>query len=241
MSRILLEICADDPAGLAAAQAGGADRVELCAALALGGLTPSAGLLALAARATVPVMAMIRPRAGDFVWSADERAAMRAEIEAVRAAGLAGVVIGASHPDGTLDAETLAELIHHARGLDITLHRAVDLCPDPVQAIHLCTSLGIRRVLTSGGAATAVQGLARLRAMTGHGVTVMPGGGISAQTLAALTGLPLTEVHASASAPAPVPNDPRVAEFGFQPPSARMTDAARVVALRQRLDQMPAG
>ena len=84
MSRILLEICVDDAAGLAAARAGGADRVELCAALALGGLTPSAGLMALAARSGLPVMAMIRPRAGDFVWTPEERAAMRTEIAAAR-------------------------------------------------------------------------------------------------------------------------------------------------------------
>lgn len=103
MSRIVLEICVDDAAGLAAARAGGADRIELCAALALGGLTPSAGLMAQAAGIGLPVMAMIRPRAGDFVWSPDERAAMLVEIAAARAAGLAGVVIGASLPDGRLE------------------------------------------------------------------------------------------------------------------------------------------
>jgi len=241
MTRILLEICVDDAAGLDTARTGGADRVELCSALALGGLTPSAGMMMLAARSPLPVMAMIRPRAGDFVWSAPEHEAMRTEIAAARAAGLAGVVIGASNTDGTLDAAMLADLVRHAEGMDITLHRAIDLCPDPVAAIGLCARLGIPRVLSSGGAVTAAAGAGRLRMMTGHGVTVMPGGGISAETLDTLTDLPLTEVHASASAPAPPPRDGRVAAFGFQPAGARMTDATRVAALRARLDQRPAG
>ncbi len=108
MSRILLEVCVDDAAGISAAAAGGADRIELCAALALGGLTPSAGLISLASECGLPCMAMIRPRAGDFVWSPAERRAMQAEIAAVRQAGLAGVVIGASLPDGRLDKDCLA-------------------------------------------------------------------------------------------------------------------------------------
>ncbi|WP_435168925.1 copper homeostasis protein CutC [Falsirhodobacter sp. 1013] len=235
----LLEICVDDAAGLSAAETGGADRIELCSALALGGLTPSVGLMTLAARSPLPVMAMIRPRAGNFVWSPAERAVMKEEIAAARAAGLAGVVIGASHPDGTLAAGTLADLVQHARGMDITLHRAIDLCPDPVAAVQLCARLGIRRILSSGGAPTAAEGVTRLRAMTGHGVTIMPGGGVSPRTLPLLA--EFTEVHASASLPAPAPADPRITAFGFQPPNARVTDAASVAALRAALDQHPPG
>ena len=117
MTRILLEVCVDDAAGIAAAVEGGADRIELCAALGVGGLTPSAGLIALAADVALPVMAMIRPRAGDFVWAEDEVRAMLAEIEAVRGAGLAGLVIGASLPDGRLDARVLSRLVEAAQGV----------------------------------------------------------------------------------------------------------------------------
>lgn len=236
--RALLEICVDDAAGLAAARDGGADRVELCAALALGGLTPPPGLMRAAGRAGLPAMAMIRPRAGDFIWSGVEVRGMEDDIAAARDAGLAGVVIGASLPDGRLDEGVLATLMRGAHGLDVTLHRAVDLCPDPVAAMRLCVRLGIRRVLSSGGARTAAEGMARLRAMSGHGVTVMPGGGISAAGLGAFAGLPLHEVHASASVPAPPPPDARVVEFGFHPPALRRTDAGRVAALRAALDQM---
>lgn len=241
MSGITLEICVDDAAGLAAATAGGADRIELCAALALGGLTPSAGLMALAAEGPLPVLAMIRPRAGDFVFSRDELRAMRAEIAAARASGLAGVVIGASQPDGRLDAAALEELVAAAEGLDITLHRAVDLAPDPAEAMALCARLGIGRVLSSGGAMTAAAGIDRLAEMAGQGVSVMPGGGVNAGNVDLFVSrLPLTELHASASVAAPSATDPRVMQFGFQPPGARQTDAASVRALRQALDQITA-
>ncbi|RYH04485.1 copper homeostasis protein CutC [Salipiger sp. IMCC34102] len=240
---IALEVCVDDPAGIAAAVDGGADRLELCAALGLGGLSPSAGLIALAARCGRPVMAMIRPRAGDFVWSAEERDAMLAEIAAVRDAGLSGVVMGASLPDGRLDPVTLASLAEAARGLDITLHRAIDLTPDPAEALALCQALGIRRVLSSGGARSAAQGLDRLAMMQAAApeMTVMPGGGVSVATLPLLASrLTLTEVHASCSLPAPPPSHPGVADFGFQPPGARTTDRDTVAALRRALDQLEA-
>ncbi len=236
----LLEICVDDVAGLAAAHAGGAQRLEVCAALALGGLTPSAGLMQRAARGPLPALAMIRPRAGDFVWSAPERDIMLADIAAARAAGLSGVVIGASLPDGQLDAATLSILMQAAQGLDVTLHRAIDLTPDPVAAMAVCAALGIRRVLSSGGAATAAAGIARLLAMQAAqpGVTVMPGGGITADTVAALMAQgPFTDIHASASVPATPPLLAGVTQFGFQPPGARRTDAAQVARLRAALDQ----
>ena len=239
MSRIILEICVDDAAGIDAATRGGADRIELCAALGLGGLTPSVGLIALAAENAIPTMAMIRPRGGDFVWSADEIRAMCAEIDAVRAAGLAGIVIGASLPDGRLDVAALAELVARAQGLDITLHRAIDLVPDVTEAMSLCQRLGINRVLSSGGAKAAELGLDRLSEMAQSGITVMPGGGVNTKNLARFAAdLSLREIHASASVLLPLPNDPRIADFGFQSSGARGTDEATVRALRAALDHM---
>ena len=239
---MILEVCVDDAAGIAAAVSGGANRIELCSALALGGLSPSAGLIALAAEAPIPAMAMIRPRAGDFIWSAEERRAMRAEIRAVKAAGLAGVVIGASRPDGRLDGECLAELMAEAEGLYITLHRAIDLTPDPLAALALCRDLGIGRVLTSGGATSVAEGLERLALMAkaAPDITILPGGGVSEALLPALlAAIPqLSEVHASCSAPLPAPALPQIEDFGFQPKSAKGTDAARVRALRSALDRL---
>jgi copper homeostasis protein len=238
---ITLEVCVDDTAGIKAAVAGGADRIELCAALALGGLTPSAGLIAQAARAPLPVMAMIRPRAGDFIWSETEISAQLAEIAAIRAAGLTGVVIGASLPDGRLDSATLARMVAAARGMEITLHRVIDLTPDPVAAMQLCADLGVRRVLSSGGQGRAVDGIARLQAMQAAtaDVIVMPGGGVDVAAAATLAReLHLREVHASCSSAAPDPADPRIRTFGFQAKDARVTDRTKIRALRQTLDHL---
>lgn len=243
MRRILLEVCVDDAAGITAAAQGGADRIELCSSLAVGGLTPSAALMQLAAEGALPAMAMIRPRAGDFVWSAAELRALKAEIAAARGFGLAGVVIGASLSDGRLDEAALAELVAAAQGMDITLHRAIDLTSDPAQAMATCAALGIRRVLSSGGERTALQGLDRLAAMAAAapGVTVMPGGGVNADNIRLFAErLELTEVHASCAGPASAPADPRVLAFHFQSADARATDVARVRALRAALDQISA-
>jgi copper homeostasis protein len=165
---------------------------------------------------------------------------MESEIALLRAAGARGVVIGASRRDGRLDAPILARLVRAAAGLDVTLHRAIDLAPDPEEAVALAVSLGIPRVLTSGGAPRAADGVPRLASMmhaAAGRLTVMPGAGVSPETLPALASLPLTEIHASCSAPLPEPA-PAIAEFGFQAPGARRTDASRVAALRAALDAL---
>lgn len=239
MADILLEVCVEDANGLQAAIRGGAGRVELCAALALGGLTPSPGLMAEAARCPVPVMAMIRPRAGGFVWSNADIAQMKADIDAVRAAGLAGVVLGASFPDGRLDPAVLADLLAHAAGLDTTLHRCFDLTPDPLQALDMAATLGFRRVLTSGGARTAPQGTALLGALMDRAagrIAVMPGAGITPETLLALRHLPLREIHASCSMARPEAGP--VAALGFGPQERRVTSEQAVRALVAELARL---
>lgn len=233
---ILLEVAVDDPAGLAAAVAGGADRVELCAALDLGGLTPTAGLMRAAGGAGLPVMAMIRPRGGDFCYTEQELAVMEADIAVARAAGLAGVVLGALTPEGALDLPAMTRLCRAARGLEVTLHRAFDLTVDWRAALDLAVGLHITRILTSGHAPRAPEGRARLvevMAEAAGRITIMPGAGISAETLPSLAALPLTEVHASCAAP--VAQAPEVLAMGFASPDARRTDAARVRALKEAL------
>lgn len=239
MTRIL-EICVDSAEGLEAAIAGGADRIELCSALALGGLTPSAGLMRQATRAPVPVLAMIRPRAGGFDWSGDEIAMMEAEIAAAAQAGLAGVVIGATRwtEAGTaLDGPVMERLIAAAGDMDVTLHRCIDVVDDPLAALDLAADLGIRRVLSSGGAASAPEGAARLAEMMHHTagqLTVMPGAGINPATLPGLlSALDPAEVHASASKPVPGPET--LTHLGFHPKGARRTDAATVAELKRIL------
>lgn len=233
----LLEICVDTPDGLASAIAGGADRIELCAALELGGLTPSPGLIAAARSAPVPVFAMVRPRAGDFVFGPRERDAMLADIAAMRAVGLAGVVLGASRRDGTLDAETLGVLSESARGLGLTLHRAFDLAPDQEAALETAVALGFHRILTSGAAPSALEGSHRIRelmAAAGERLAIMAGGGVRPDTVAdlvAVTGV--AEVHASARRA--ITQDPQVVRFGFATAQSFVTDGDTIRALRQAL------
>ncbi|WP_395542679.1 copper homeostasis protein CutC [Neotabrizicola sp. sgz301269] len=234
---LILEICVDSAAGLAQAVAGGADRIELCSALVLGGLTPSTGFMAQAAHCGVPVMAMIRPRDGDFCFDDSEALAMERDIAAARQAGLAGVVLGASLPDGRLDVDLLAHLAAQARGMDLTLHRCFDLCPDRAQALEQAIALGFRRILTSGGAVSAMAGrteLARLSSQAAGRIGIMPGAGIGPETAPMLAALGFAELHGSCAEDAPH-SGPAVA-LGFAPAMARRTSAARIRALRAALD-----
>jgi copper homeostasis protein len=184
----------------------------------------------VAAECAVPIFAMIRPRAGGFVFGAADVAVMRADIAAARKAGLAGVVLGALLPDGRLDVAVLQMLTEAAAGLGLTLNRAFDLVPDVDGALDVAVRLGFQRVLTSGGAATAAEGIGRLGrtiAQAGGRISVMPGAGVSAETIGALKGLPLREVHGSCSVPG------AAAPLGFGAP--RRTDAGRVRALKAAL------
>jgi copper homeostasis protein len=231
--RILLEVCVDTPAGLAAAIAGGADRIELCAALALQGLTPAPGLMAIAAQAPIPIYPMIRPRNGDFCYDAGDLDAIRRDIDAVRAYGLAGVVIGANLADGQLDLEALERLVAHSQGLGLTLHRSFDLVPDQAVALEAAIALGFERVLTSGGALTAEAGAEHIAALVEQAagrIAILAGAGVRPSNVAALvrrTGV--REVHGSFGGPvAGADPDSKLGRMGFVPPQLRDTDEAAV-------------
>lgn len=237
---VLVEVCVDTTEGLAEAIRGGAGRIELCSALEVGGLTPSVGMMRRAAGAGVPIFAMIRPRSGHFVWSPDEIALMETDIEAAHRAGMQGVVLGASRPDGRLDVDVLGLLIGRAAGMQLTLHRCFDLVPDFPAALEQAVALGFDRILTSGGERTAAEGadrIAQLMALAGDRIIVMPGSGISAETLAPLRALPLREVHASCSVP--VMASGPVADFGFAARVGRRTDGAKLRELRAALADLP--
>lgn len=232
---MLLEVCVEDIAGLKAAVAGGCDRIELCSALPLGGLTPSIGLMAAAADMPVPSYAIIRPRAGSFVYSADELDIMKRDIDAARDAGLPGVVLGACLPDGRLDFDALAALVTHAGTLGKTLHRAIDIVPDIEEAVEMAISLGFERILTSGGAKTAAEGIVVLEqaiAIAAGRISIMPGSGVTLATIGLLwPRLPVSEIHSSCSVTIGE-TDERLLALGFSTPSARRTDAATVKALK---------
>ncbi len=238
--RVLLEVCVDTPAGLAAAIAGGADRIELCAALGLQGLTPAPGLMAQAAGAPIPIYPIIRPRNGDFCYDDRDLDAMRHDIDAVRRHGLAGVSIGANRPDGELDLDVLEKLVEHARGLGMTLHRSFDFVTDQTAALEAAVALGFERVLTSGGALTALAGAERLVELVAQAdgrIRILAGAGVRANNVAELvrrTGV--REVHGSFAGPLPGadPNS-RLVTMGFLPAEMRDTDQQAVAEVARIL------
>jgi copper homeostasis protein len=161
---IRIEVCVESTDGLLAAEAAGADRAELCAALIEGGITPSWGMILEARRrARIPFHVIVRPRGGDFLYSPVEFEAMLADVGALREIGVAGVVVGCLSPDGTIDEARMRALVEAARPLSVTCHRAFDMTRDPVEAVEALVRCGVDRVLTSGQRATALAGIDILR------------------------------------------------------------------------------
>lgn len=204
MGSVLVEVCVDSVAGVRAALAGGADRIELCSALELGGLTPPSGLVGAARAATaLPIFAMVRVRAGDFVVDRADLSWMAAEIGELVRGGVDGLVFGALTPDGAVDRDATAMLCAAAQGLPVTFHRAFDHLRDQAAGLEVLVELGVPRVLTSGAAGSASDGVARLSELVAQGgrrIAVMAGAGLRSSNvsqLVAATGV--REVHLSAA------------------------------------------
>lgn len=200
----ILEIAVQTVEAAIAAERGGADRIELSAELPLGGVTPSAELLRAARnRVSIPIFSMIRPRGGDFVYSAAEFSAMKNAIATAKELGMNGVVLGILRRDGRVDIERTRELIELAKPLPVTFHRAFDACPDFRQALEDVIRAGATRILTSGGAPTAAEGaavIAELVQLTAGRIVLLPGGGIlSGNALEIVRRTDVREIHAGLS------------------------------------------
>ena len=203
----LLEVCCGSPESVASAVAGGARRIELCAHLELDGLTPPMEWVrdAKTRYPGVLVHVLIRPRAGDFVYAAEEADTMVLQIREALEAGADGLVIGALTPDGNVDTATLERLISEIPPgrASITFHRAFDVCREPFEAMEQIIGLGCDRILTSGQEPTVVEGVDMLRALRQRArgrILILPGGGVTPDNAAyilARTGC--VEIHASAS------------------------------------------
>jgi len=203
---MVLEICANSYASAIAAQAGGADRIELCENLNEGGTTPSFGTLQKVREdLTIRLYVLIRPRAGDFCYSDEEYAIMRKDILLCKDIGCDGVVIGLLNPDGTVDHERTRELVALAAPMGVTFHRAFDASNDGFEALETIIDCGCERILTSGMKNTALEGIEYLNLLVkraGERITIMPGSGINEQNikqLALKTGA--QEFHTSAKLP----------------------------------------
>jgi copper homeostasis protein len=244
--RVLLEVAVASVEDALAAQAGGADRFELNAALALGGLTPSLGTLIEVKHAvSLPVLAMVRPRPGGFAYSAAEFAVLQRDADLALAHGADGLVFGVLTAEGAVDNERCRALVRQAASCPVVFHRAFDVTPDPFAALEQLIDLGVRRVMTSGQEETAYNGAGRIaeliRRAAGR-IEILPAGGINRFTVAdvvARTGC--DQVHAALRVTrrdASVAARPQVA-FGaaLRPQEDRYeaTGEAAVAELRQLL------
>lgn len=201
----LLEVCTGSLQSVMAAVEGGAERIELCSALSLDGLTPSLGLLKTirSMYPTLKIQVLIRPREGDFVYSEEEVRIMEEDIRASLPYA-DGIVIGALDAEGNIDIETTRRLVAASEGKPVTFHRAFDVCRDPSTALEQIISLGCQRILTSGQQPKAEQGVSLLKALqkqAGERLIIMPGGGVNtenARLIIKQTGC--REIHGSCSA-----------------------------------------
>ncbi|MBQ9294201.1 MAG: copper homeostasis protein CutC [Bacteroidaceae bacterium] len=178
-----LEVCCGDLQSVRAAIEGGAQRVELCEALDVDGLTPSEEMMEQAIGMGIPVQVLIRPREGDFVYGKEEVAQMKHGVRLAKRLGASGVVIGALRSDGGIDEEAVGLLVEEAEGLSITFHRAFDVCARPMEALEQIIALGYHRLLTSGQAPSAEQGIPLIKKLVEQAagrLIIMPGAGVNA-------------------------------------------------------------
>ncbi|MBQ7222773.1 MAG: copper homeostasis protein CutC [Bacteroidales bacterium] len=236
-----IENCSGSTESCVRAQSGGAYRIELCSALEVGGLTPSYGLMKRAREAvTIKINAMIRPRCGDFLYSEREIAEMIEDIHVARVLKMDGVVFGCLTPKGQVDIPLMKRLMAECKGLDVTFHRAFDMCSDLSKALEDVISVGCNRILSSGGAQTAPEGvdnLAKLVKQADNRIIIMPGSGVNAgniHTLLEITGA--KEYHLSGMSiydSGMVYRNPKINMGGttlVDEYGTRMTDTAKIKA-----------
>ena len=190
VNNLTVEVCVDSLESAIAAERGGANRVELCSSLVEGGVSPSAGLIATARqRISIGLHVMIRPRAGDFYYSADEFEVMRRDVLMAKQLGAEGVVFGILDADANVDIQRTRALVDLARPLKVTYHRAFDMSADLFRSLDQVTETGADRILTSGGARSALEGAASLRRLVEQAdkrAVIMACGGINHQNVQAV-------------------------------------------------------
>lgn len=215
---MLLEICACNYQSAINAQTSGAHRIELCTELAVGGLTPSYGLLKQVLDVlTIPVFVLIRPRSGNFTYSEIEFEIMKQDIQLCKELGCSGIVSGVLNSDNTVDVERTKQLIELSKPLPFTFHRAFDWAPNPLEALEQLIDLGAKQVLTSGQDSSAEKGIELLKQLKSKAIdriTILPGGGIKKENSKMFKDLGFTELHASATSLYSVNEPPKISMNG---------------------------
>ncbi|MFY0629350.1 MAG: copper homeostasis protein CutC [Flavobacteriaceae bacterium] len=196
-----LEICANSYQSALNAQEAGAHRIELCSELAIGGITPTYGLLKkVADELTIKTFVLIRPRSGNFTYSNEEFEIMKTNIQLCKELGIAGIVSGILQKDNTIDIKRTQELIELSKPMSFTFHRAFDWVPNPTKALEQLSKLGVDRVLTSGQNSSAEKGIALLKELSEQGngsICILPGGGVSSKNASLFLKEGFPEIHAS--------------------------------------------
>lgn len=209
-----LEVCANSYRSAINAQNAGADRIELCSELAVGGITPSFGLIKkVVDTLTIPVFVLIRPRSGNFTYSEDELEIIKHDIQQCKALGCSGIVSGVLNKDNTVDVERTKTLIELSKPLPFTFHRAFDWVVNPQQAIQQLIEMGAKRVLTSGQETSALKGinlLNELKEASKDKLTILPGGGINVDNAKAFKDAGFSEIHCSASTKIQIIETPKI-------------------------------
>ncbi|OUS00695.1 copper homeostasis protein CutC [Flavobacteriales bacterium 33_180_T64] len=200
---MLLEICANSYQSAKNAQNAGAQRIELCSELFIGGITPSYGLVKqVTSNLDIETFVLIRPRSGNFCYTEDEFEIIKNNIKICKSLGCHGIVSGILNPDNTIDITRTRELVELSKPLPFTFHRAFDMVPNPMITLEQLIDLGIDRILTSGQQPKAAQGLdllKKLKQQAKKRITILVGSGISSKNVKAFKAEGFDEIHASAS------------------------------------------
>lgn len=238
-----LEICVDSLQSALIAQQGGADRIELCSALELGGLTPDPALFLLAKqRLDIPIFVLIRPRMGGFVYDDKDQEVIVKSIQYFKENGVDGIVLGALTNQGSVDLPLMQQLMNIASPLPVTFHRAFDQIADPISELPKLVALGIQRILTSGQKEKAVSGISLLKEMVdvvGDKITILAGGGVSSHNIDELLSIGLNEMHASARISVPEirgDNNVLISQGGISD-TYRFADLQEIATLRKIMDK----
>jgi copper homeostasis protein len=242
---ILIEACVDTVHSALAAEAGGADRIELCDNLVEGGTTPSAGMIEeCIARLGIPVFVIIRPRGGDFLYTSSEITVMLRDIAHAGRLGVKGIVTGALERDATVSGNVMSELLIAASPLPVTFHRAFDACRDPRKALETLVELGVSRILTAGQSATALEGATAIAASVEQAagrIGVIAGGGLNEENVAEVVRISgVSEVHIRGTVPVGSGMEWRRDGLSLTKPVLEydvraVTDAERVRRVRDRV------
>ncbi|MCH4553987.1 copper homeostasis protein CutC [Aestuariibaculum lutulentum] len=211
---MIVEVCANSFESALNAEKAGAHRIELCSELAVGGITPSFGLIKKVMESlSIPVFVLIRPRSGNFTFNDDEMDIMKHDIALCKELGCAGIVSGVLNHDNTIDTEKTKELIELSKPLEFTFHRAFDWVSNPKEALEQLKALGVNRILTSGQESSAEKGLAllqKLKDKTEGELNILPGGGIKPENAGKFRSAGFSEIHVSASTIETVIETPKV-------------------------------